>query len=405
MQEEVGREVFTKRAKRALALIGVAVLVLAGSAGAYLWRSADHPYNGLPPPPTSRPVLVSMTATSERQAWVIVHDSGGPESFLFHTDDGGARWHRQLSINGLGVLRFADARRGVLLNYQLGSQPEARIPRAFATMDAGAHWRPVAMPGLSLGFNADPFFLDPDRGWVLGTRAAPGGGPVDAEHTLWRTRDGGRQWEQLLSVDAAHPLDHGVSGRDLIAGINFQDPDTGWMVTLGPAASASVYVTHDGGRDWTRSAVAAALPGAAGQDWLYLGAPQVSSAGKGMMPVFDRDSVQLFVLSTSDGGDSWAGVKSVPAGGPLNTAFVTGSVAWVANGSGAWVTSDSGRSWLRSADLPGGLALGTVAPADASVAWVQGQKFGAASDPTHWVLFRTADAGKHWRPVNAPSLT
>ena len=404
MQVDAGRQVFTTRAKRALALIGVAILVLAGSAAAYLWRSADHTNSGPPPPPTSRPVLVSMTATSERQAWLIVHDSGGPESFLFHTGDGGDHWQRQLSINGLGVLRFADARRGVLLNYQLGLQPEAAIPRAFATTDAGAHWLPVAMPRLNLGFNADPFFLDPDRAWVLGTRAASRDGPVAEEHILWRTRDGGRHWEQLLRVDAAQPIDHGLSGRDLIAGITFRDPDTGWMVTLGPAESAGVYVTHNGGRDWTRSAIAVAPPGSTGQHWLYLGPLLVSGDGKGMMSVLDRDLVQFFVLSTADGGESWAGPQSAPAAGSLNTAFVNGSVAWVANGNGAWVTADSGRSWLKSAALPGGMGLGDVAPVDASLVWVQGRKLGADSNPTSWVLFRTSDGGKHWRPVKAPSL-
>jgi photosystem II stability/assembly factor-like uncharacterized protein len=402
MQEDVGREVFTKRARRALALIGLALVVLAGSGGAYLWRSADHPYSGPPPPSTSRPVLVSMTATSSRQAWLMVHDSGGPESFLFHTDDQGAHWRRQLSINGLGVLRFADARRGVLLNYQLGAHPEADIPRAFSTVDAGAHWRSVTMPRLSLGYNANPFFLDPDHGWVVGNRAAPRGGPVNEEHTLWRTRDGGAHWEQMLNVDALQPLDHGVSGRDLIVGISFLDPDRGWMVTLGAAATAALYVTHDGGHNWTRFAIAAVLPALAGE--VYVGLPSVSRDGRGMMSVFDRGGNQFLLLGTSDGGDSWAGPRPVPSAGPLNSAFVNGSVAWVANGAGAWVTADSGRSWLRSAALPGGMALGDVAPVDASVAWVQGLKNGAQSNPVPWALFHTGDGGRHWRSVAAPSL-
>src|SRR3989442_321591 len=146
MEQDARPEVVTPRAKRALALMGFALVVLAASAGAYLSRSANHPYNGPPPPPTSRPVLISMTSTSQRQLWLIVHDSGGPESYLFHTDDGGAHWRRQLSMSGPGILHFADARRGVLLNYPFGPQPEAVVPRVFATADAGAHWRPVTMP-------------------------------------------------------------------------------------------------------------------------------------------------------------------------------------------------------------------------------------------------------------------
>ena len=58
-----------------------------------------------------------------------------------------------------------------------------------------------------------------------------------------------------------------------------------------------------------------------------------------------------------------------------------------------------------NAALPNGMALGDVAPVDASVAWVQGLKYGSQSNPVPWVLFRTTDAGRHWKPVPAPSLS
>jgi hypothetical protein len=80
-------------------------------------------------------------------------------------------------------------------------------------------------------------------------------------------------------------------------------------------------------------------------------------------------------------------------------------VGWIASGGGAWVTADSGRSWTRSGALPGGLGLGAIAPVDASVAWAQGQNAAAGLNPTRWVLFRTADAGRHWAPVAVPSLS
>jgi photosystem II stability/assembly factor-like uncharacterized protein len=404
MREDAGQEVFTPRAKRALALIGLAFLALGGSAGVSLWRSADHPYNGPAPPSASRPVLVSMTAISERRAWVVVHDSGGPESFLFQTEDGGAHWRRQLSIIGVGVVRFADARRGVLLNYPVEAPPEAGVPRAYVTSDAGASWHPATMPRLTPGFNSVPFFLDPEVGWVLGTRAAPYGGGVAEEITLQRTRDGGRHWEQLLSLDSSSPADHGVSVTDYVAGLNFVDQNTGWMVTWGAAGSSAVYVTHDGGRNWSRTSTAPALEALGRLHWLYLGEPFVSADGHGMMSVFDRDANQVWVLRTPDGGGTWAGLQPVPTFGPLNLAFVDGSAGWVANGLGAWVTSDSGASWLKSAPLPGGMALGDVAPVSASVAWAQGLPYGAQSNPIPWKLYRTTDGGRHWTPAAVPAL-
>jgi photosystem II stability/assembly factor-like uncharacterized protein len=404
MTDDAGDEVFTPRAKRAIALIGLALLALAASGGLYLSRSAGHASKPPAPRAPGRPVLVSMTAISERQAWVVVHDSGGPDSFLFHTEDGGAHWRRQLSIVGVGRVRFADDRRGVLLNYPVGSPPEESTPRAFVTFDAGAAWRPASMPRLASGFNAVPFFLDPYVGWVLGTRAVPYGSAITEEITLLRTTDGGRHWEELLDLGSRNPSDHGVSVADYIAGLKFQDQDTGWMVTWGAASSSAVYVTHDGGRNWTRTTIAPALASLGRLDWLYLGEPSVSGDGKGMMSVFDRDANQMWVLRTGDGGGSWKGLQAVPTFGPLNLAFVDGSAGWAANGLGAWVTADSGASWLRSSALPGGMALGDVAPVDASVAWAEGLKYGDQSNPIPWALYRTVDGGRHWTPTSAPSL-
>jgi photosystem II stability/assembly factor-like uncharacterized protein len=402
MNQEVGSEVFTPRAKRALALIALGIVAIAGSAGTFLWRTATHPYNGPPPPSTSRPVLVTMTSTSERRAWLVVHDAGGPASYLFHTEDGGASWQRQLSINGVAALRFADGRRGVLLNYPLASEPVAIVPRVFSTADAGAHWHPVSMPRVSSDFNSAPFFLDPDHAWVLATHAASQDVQVVEDLALWRTLDGGRRWEQMVAVDAAHPLDHGVSGKDHISHVSFLDRDTGWMVTQGVAASSVVYVTHDGGRQWTRTAIPIAPSGLKGEDWLYLGDPVVSRGGQGMMSVLDRDANRVWVLRTADGGDSWANPQPVPAAGTLKLAFVDRSVAWIATGDRAWVTADSGQSWIKGNALPGGMALGQVAPVNSSVAWVQGMQ--VASEPFPWTLFRTRDSGQHWTRVTPPSL-
>src|SRR5207245_7765373 len=99
------------RAPRALALIALALLVLATSAGLYLWRSATNPVPGSPRPSGTAPALTGITSASDREAWVIVHDNLASRSVLLHTADGGASWRQMFSIEGFSSLRFVDARR------------------------------------------------------------------------------------------------------------------------------------------------------------------------------------------------------------------------------------------------------------------------------------------------------
>src|SRR5215469_12983489 len=104
--DEVEPAGLSRRARRGIALIAVALVGLAAGVAAYLWSVAPHPYSGPPPPPTSLAIPVSMDWHTDAQGWMVVHDAGGPESVLFRTANGGRRWTRQLSIGGPAFVRF-----------------------------------------------------------------------------------------------------------------------------------------------------------------------------------------------------------------------------------------------------------------------------------------------------------
>jgi prepilin-type processing-associated H-X9-DG protein len=397
-------EVSPGRPKRALALISLALMMLAVTGGAYVWRGASSTDRAPAPNKAGGAELVDMASISEQEAWVIVHSVGAPESALFHTGDGGASWRRQLSIEGLGAVRFAASRTGVLVNWRLGADPRTSTPRVFSTDDGGTHWRSVTLPQLGPGSRGLPFFLDPDHGWLLATRpTSPGDQPPEVN--LWRTVNGGRRWEPLLNVDEAHPLSHGVSGGDQLVALSFQDRETGWIVTEGAAADSAVYASHDGGHQWTRVALPAGLPGAAPEDWVYVGIPAVRPDGRGVVPLVDRDASRIWLYQTPDGGLSWVNPEPAPGTGVVNVAFVDGSVGWASGSSAVWVSGDSGRTWLAATGLTGRFLFGVLAPASSSVAWVQGNELRAGSTTaTAWSLFRTTDGGLHWTRVPAPSL-
>jgi photosystem II stability/assembly factor-like uncharacterized protein len=404
--EEVRLEGSSARARRALALIAIALVVLASSAGVYLWRSKAGVAPPKPAPSGSAPGLVELTPLSEREAWVILRDGAAPRSVLLHTADGGASWRSMLSIDGFGSLRFTDPRRGVLVSWRPGSEGKPLgVSQVFSTDDGGAHWRPANLPDVGAGFAGIPFYLDPDHGWLLAARARVAGDQSAQDFTLWRTVDGGRRWESLFSIDGSHPFSHGVSGADQLVSVSFQDRDTGWIVTQGTAASAVVYASHDGGRQWEPIPLPAGLPGPGREDYLYLGDPVVSPGGRGVLPVVDRDANRTWLYQTVDGGRAWTNPYFSPGTGVLTLMFVDGSVGWATESAATRVTSDSGQSWLPGTALPGGLLFGVVAPVSDSVAWAQGLQFDPGSvAPARWAMFRTHDAGLHWTRLTQPGL-
>jgi photosystem II stability/assembly factor-like uncharacterized protein len=403
--EELRPDDSAARPRRALALIAVALVVLATSAGLYLLRSAANSTPASPKPSGSVAALMGITSVSDREAWVILHDNAASRNVLLHTADGGASWRRMFSIEGFGSLRFAGAGRAVVLSWRPRGEPATGTPQVFSTDDAGAHWRAVTLPEVGAGFVGLPFFLDPDHAWMLATHDTVQGDQSAQDVTLWQTADGGHRWESLLQIDGAHPFSHGISAADQLVSVSFQDRNTGWIVTHGIAASAVVFTTQNGGREWVPVQLPAGLPGPGKEDLLYAVDPVTSPDGRGVLLVDDRTINRTWVYRTLDRGKSWSDPYSAPGIG-LNISFVDGSVGWATGSGSAWVTSDSGRSWLPSTGLPGGLQFGGVAPVSASVAWVQGLEVDPASAAqAHWALYRTRDAGLHWTRVSTPSLS
>ena len=371
------------RARRAVALIALALAGLAGAAGLYLWSNAPHPYQGPPPPATSRPIPVSMAWRSAALGWIIVHDSGSPASVLFRTVDGGAHWQRQLSVDGPASVRFSDPRHGTV---QVSAVRAAGIS-VLRTDDGGAHWRPVGQPRLEPGTALGSLVLEGDAGWAL------------ARTALYRTDDGGAHWQRLEGPWAAD----GDDLLDAAAGPG----GAAWLTGGALAGRAALFVTRDAGEDWSRQTLPAGPPGPAPADHLEIRAPAVSADGRGVLPAYDRDTDQTWVYASEDAGVTWRGPVPLPGGGgPRRPAFVDGGAGWTWGLDAAWSTEDGGRTWRQAAAPAGGWRFGAVAPVSGTVAWADAVRAGGqpARGPAPWGLFRTSDAGLHWTRTALPDL-
>jgi len=371
------------RARRGIALISVALAGLAAGVAGYLWSTAPHPYQGPPPPATSRPIPVSMDWRSATLGWIIVHDAGSPASYLFRTEDGGTHWERQLSVDGPATVRFTDERHGTV---QVGAVRASGVT-ALRTDDGGAHWRPIPQPQVEPGTVVSELLMSGDSGWAL-ARPSP-----------YRTVDGGASWDRLPGPWAA-------AGDDLVD-IAATAEGSAWLTGGATAGLAALFVTRDGGRSWAREALPLGTPGPPAPDHVDIRAPTVSADGRGVLPVYDRDADRTWLYASTDAGATWRDPIALPGGGgSRRPAFVDGATGWTASLDAAWSTTDGGRTWRPAAALDHGWQFGSVAPVSATMAWADAVQVRDADvvGPASWALFRTSDAGIHWTRAALPAL-
>jgi photosystem II stability/assembly factor-like uncharacterized protein len=402
------------RAKRALALMGVAAVALAAAAGIYL-RATARP--AAAPPPTT---VSSIDWLSPRVGWVVVVD-GQRRSVLYHTQDGGQHWARQFATVDDGVaVRFLDATQGLMTEPTPYPAPN---PTLLRTEDGGDHWTPIALDP-DVGSNPDlPFFLDLLHGWVM---VRTGRSDTAEDAVIYRTDDGGLDWTVAASVDPFSMISHGLQEEGLKRWLSFRTMSDGLLGTLEPDGTVAVYVTHDAGAGWRLVPLPAPPGGWSPGDTLTVLPPSISADGDGAMMVVDasrqggRPRVgrpvnlglpAVFVYHTSDGGDTWDAPQTAPVDVDPSLAdptfasgasFVSGAAGWLMAGASTWVTADSGRTWTRGGRLPPGRSFAELSPVDESVA--VGEATLGLGPGAPWALYLTEDAGHTWREVPGPPV-
>ncbi len=207
-------------------------------------------------------------------------------------------------------------------------------------------------------------FPSTSRGWAAGKGA------------IIASTDGGATWTQQYK------------GRADIRSLDFADERHGWAV-----ASTSLLRTADGGTSW--------LP-AGEPEGLVLTSVDFTSAEAGWGIALPADKVAAPVLGTvvssTDGGASWAIVKSDVA----DTICVSGGELVAGAGSRVLDSTDGGATWRTLLDAASGPVAqwftATVQCPDLRSIWVLFQG-GAAAGSEGYVAYTSADAGVAWQPV------
>jgi photosystem II stability/assembly factor-like uncharacterized protein len=423
------------RARRAIGLIAVSLVVIGGVGIGYL-----NPSFGRAPASAVRPgtsaasgyQLGAIDFVTPTTGWAIaVFDDG--DYLVLHTTDGGEQWSPELSgpSNGHSTfMRFFDPSDGVFA--LLGARP-----LLYRTTDGGKTWSSEAALTAQASVLAWSF-TDPANGWML-VRKDPHA--VNSSN-LYRTSDAGGTW-----VDLGSP----VKAPDFAYGVAFARGGTGWLVSMSGGAYA--YESEDYGRTWSRVALPAPAAGWPRDNQFLVSAQPLGSAGAivsvvtfaptigrsgtggailGYPPLTVREfdggvpvtytygvasdtmtfassdlvtsnSLQVEApnqqqLVSLDGGVSWSSISLPTSPGAIG---VSDMWDWWWIGSGSWsVTADAGKTWTdaRNIMVPQPLA-GSLQLLDARHA-----RFVAMAG-SRLLLVSTDDGGIDWRISGFPPMS
>jgi len=248
------------------------------------------------------------------------------------------------------------------------------------------------------GTSLDPMsssFLTPSQGWVLGTLGCP------TCVALATTSDGGKTWAELPRPPVTANWPSPNSGS--VSQVSFADRDDGFL--YGPG----LYVSHDGGKEWSRTTLT-----------------DVVSVSSGAGVAYALTSTPSAVWRDVVGSNTWSRVTlptapEVRADTPNTYQLsLSGSVLLLllegfsgqqpgADLGALWMSTSGGRSWV-ARPLPcksgdGGAALSGIAldhPNEWFVDCFDNEQSSQEQNTQHH-LYESTNSGAVWERLSDPS--
>jgi len=383
--------------------------------------------------------LSQLTFLTDKVGFVNAGDSPAP----WWTYDGGKTWALpppyRSAAGGTVCAVFADpgAQSRLPMGVQMTSPTVGWAPGTRRTVDGGAHWAKVAPPAppyRSTGYGE--FFLDAMHAWVVDTAGTK---TQCADHVvIYATSDGGATWQQLSSLPVPEISDADSLAGTWGVGVEFVDPQDGWLVaqahhfTISTAETAPVFRTTDGGRTWNLFAANASWSTG---DCAATGLPTFTSPTSGWIASMCSGTLRSSwnLLVTQDGGETWTNVElkknactapaypdGCPGQGPTPE-VIDGTHGWLLDGDAQSLltTSDGGLHWSRHG-LPSGSTYtcqGKYGPTTCtseyvlnaafltpSQGWILSETITPNGPPSKVHIERTLDGGRTWSVIYTRGL-
>ena len=271
---------------------------------------------------------------------------------ILHTPDGGLSWEHQNSstTSTLFDMFFLDRSRGWTIVEQSLVAGKGLILR---TTDGGNTWETQANPADT--FLEAIYFADENHGWIAGCHYTVSGWPPTfrAYGYVLRSTNGGDSWSLASYISRRCAVD-----------LHFVDAMHGWLATSYIDNSTyntipKVYVTLNGGSDWTNQPIPVSIGG--------LNAVTFVDANTGWIVGDDG-----LILHTSDGGGSWIPQESEVTADLESVQFVGPTVGWITSRGPILHTTDGGQAWTPQTAEPGCTGFRDLHFVDVDHGWAVG---------------------------------
>lgn len=226
--------------------------------------------------------------------------------------------------------------------------------RIAKTENAGISWQTYAND-FSLNSIDDVSFSDENNGWG-----------ISESTTLVKSNDGGKSW-----VKASIQLSPNTN--EYYYGLQFKNATTGWV-----CGSGNIYKTNDAGQNWVKQF---AQNNKYLNDIFFLD----TQIGWAVGYHYPSNSLEGYVLRTTDGGSTWQGV-SLGNKDFQKVFFTSSSTGWMVGPNGTiYKTSDGGTNWSQQSS---GISnqLSSIYFQDNNIGWIGG----------NGSLLKTQDGGNTW---------
>ena len=267
-----------------------------------------------------------LSVVNQKVVWV-----SGTGGTVLRTIDGGKNWEN-ISVPNMEKIDFRDVE-GFNKNTAIvmGIASPARF---YKTTDGGQNWKLVHFDDRAGVFFDGMSFWNKNDGIAFSD-------PVDGQHLLIRTTDGGDTWHEIPKEGFPHKLNPEFGFAASGTGIPVQGRKTVWLGMGG--VKSRVFKSEDGGMNWSVAETPVVHGGQS--TGIYSVAFKNKIVGISVGGDYTNQYIKNTMAYTNDGGATWHLPEKQSHQYRECVAHYRGNIFFAVGPSGFDMTTDNGKNW------------------------------------------------------------
>ncbi len=267
-----------------------------------------------------------LSVVNQKVVWV-----SGTGGTVLRTIDGGKNWEN-ISVPNMEKIDFRDVE-GFNKNTAIvmGIASPARF---YKTTDGGQNWKLVHFDDREGVFFDGMSFWNKNDGIAFSD-------PVDGQHLLIRTTDGGDTWHEIPKEGFPHKLNPEFGFAASGTGIPVQGRKTVWLGMGG--VKSRVFKSEDGGMNWSVAETPVVHGGQS--TGIYSVAFKNKKVGISVGGDYTNQSIKNTMAYSNDGGATWHLPEKQTHQYRECVAHYRGNIFFAVGPSGFDMTTDNGKNW------------------------------------------------------------